>query len=187
MRAVSVVVDPLSGLKPILANAEVIRADFPITTRSAAAISDTLPPATWPCTAATTGARIRTMRTMAACQSAVQVLIVAGNAAPAPASAARSPPTLNILPRADNSTARTSLRSLISAMPRLNSRLNSPSTGLPLSGRLRKMWARPSLISHPKVFVGVAKAIAFAPSSRIRSPYRPRLALQVLRADSPSG
>ena len=66
MRAVSVVVDPLSGLKPIFANADVTRTDFPITTRSAAAISDTLPPATLPWTAATTGARIRTIRTMAA-------------------------------------------------------------------------------------------------------------------------
>jgi hypothetical protein len=66
MRRVTVVVDPLSGLNPIFANAEEIRADSAMTTRSAAAISDTLPPATLPETAATTGARIRTIRAIAA-------------------------------------------------------------------------------------------------------------------------
>ena len=59
------VVDPLSGLKPILENAAEIRADSAITMRSAAAISDTLPPATLPCTAATTGARMRTILAIA--------------------------------------------------------------------------------------------------------------------------
>jgi hypothetical protein len=48
IRRVIVVVDPLSGLNPILENAAEIRADSAITTRSAAAIRDTLPPATLP-------------------------------------------------------------------------------------------------------------------------------------------
>ncbi len=134
MRRVTVVVDPLSGVKPILANADEIRADLPITTRSPAAISETLPPATLPCTATTTGARMRTIRTMAACRSAVHDLMVTGNASPRDASAARSPPTLNNLPRAEISTERTSSRSLSSAMQRLNSRQKSPSIGLPRSG-----------------------------------------------------
>src|SRR3984893_6539955 len=66
MRRVTVVVDPLSGLNPIFAKADEMRADSAMTTRSAAAISDTLPPATLPETAATTGARIRTIRAIAA-------------------------------------------------------------------------------------------------------------------------
>jgi hypothetical protein len=129
-----VVVEPLSGVKPIFANADEIRADLPITTRSAAAISETLPPATLPCTATTTGARIRTILTIAVWRSAVHDLIVAGSATPRDASAPRSPPTLNNLPRAEISTDRTSSRSLNSAMPRLNSRQKSPSIGLPRSG-----------------------------------------------------
>src|SRR5713101_7237201 len=95
MRLVTVVVEPLSGVKPIFANADEMRTDLPITTRSAAAISETLPPATLPCTATTTGARMRTIRTRAACRSAVHDLIVAGSAAPRDASAARTPQTLN--------------------------------------------------------------------------------------------
>src|ERR1700726_3249231 len=66
MRRVTVVVDPLSGLNPIFAKADEMRADSAMTTRSAAAISDTLPPATLPETEATTGARIRTIRAIAA-------------------------------------------------------------------------------------------------------------------------
>ena len=124
MRRVTVVVEPLSGVKPILANAAEMRADFPITTRSPAAISETLPPATLPCTAITTGARIRTIRTIAWCKSDVQILMVCGSSSPLAASAIRSPPTLNSLPRAEISTARTSSRSLNSAMQRLNSRQN---------------------------------------------------------------
>src|SRR5260370_15413554 len=65
---------------------------------------------------------MRTMRTMPVWRSAVHDLMVAGSAAPRDASAERSPPTLNNLPRADMSTDRTSSRSLNSAMQRLNSR-----------------------------------------------------------------
>ena len=66
IRALRVIVEPVSGLNPILVNADVIRADFPITTRSAAAISETLPPDTCPWIAATTGGRIRFILTTAA-------------------------------------------------------------------------------------------------------------------------
>jgi len=134
MRRVTVVVEPLSGVKPILANAAEMRADFPITTRSPAAISETLPPATLPCTAITTGARIRTIRTIAWCRSDVQILTVCGSLSPLAASAIKSPPTLNSFPRAEIKTALTSSRSLNSAIPRLNSRQNAPSIGLPRSG-----------------------------------------------------
>src|SRR5258708_13883373 len=100
MRLVTVVVEPLSGVKPIFAKADEMRADLPITTRSAAAINETLPPATLPCTATTTGARMRTIRTIAVWRSAVHDLIVAGSAEPRDADPRRSPPPLTTLPRA---------------------------------------------------------------------------------------
>src|SRR5258708_5069677 len=134
MCLVTVVVEPLSGVKPIFAKADEMRADLPITTRSDAAIKETLPPATLPCTAATTGPPTPTIRTTAARRPPVQDLTVAGGGTPRAASEARSPPTLNNLPRADISTDRTSSRSLNSAIQRLNSRQKSPSIGLPRSG-----------------------------------------------------
>src|ERR1700716_127375 len=165
MRLVTVVVEPLSGVKPILANADETRADFAITTRSPAAISETLPPATLPCTATTTGARMRTIRTMAVCRSAVHDLIVTGRAEPRDANAARSSPTLINLTRAEMRTERTSSRAPNTDMQRLTSRQKSPSIGLPRSGWLRTTCASPPSTVHSKLVGAIARPIVFLPGS----------------------